>query len=304
MEPHRKKPEWLKIQPGGGQAYRKVARSIHHRQLHTVCEEALCPNKGECFNQGTATFMILGKCCTRACRFCNVQSARQGEPLDENEPAQLARAVGELELDYVVITSVDRDDLADLGAAHFARTVRAIKAANPQVIVEVLVPDFQGQKALIETVLAAEPEVFGHNIETVARLTSSVRDPRASYQVSLEVLATAKSLSPQTYTKSSLLLGLGETPAEIIQALTDLRAAAVDIVTLGQYLRPSRRHLAVTEYVTPAMFEEYAAAGKAMGFLYVASGPLVRSSYRSGEFFIRHVLAQKAPGRERGGHEY
>lgn len=289
-----RKPGWLKVLPPGGAGFAHVRTILRKNKLHTVCEEARCPNVHECWGGGTATFMLLGATCTRSCRFCAVRSAKQGEPVDPQEPENVARAVRELGLRYVVLTSVTRDDLPDGGAAHFAATIEAIERARLGAFVEALIPDFQGDPRALERVVAAEPAVIGHNLETVARLTPGVRDRRASYERSLHVLRTIKQLNPKIYTKSSLMLGLGEAEEEVLQAMRDLRAAGVDILTLGQYLRPTRWHLPVQEYITPERFARYRELGEELGFLYVASGPLVRSSYRAGEFFIENLKEAKA----------
>jgi lipoic acid synthetase len=285
-----RKPEWLKVRPPGGANFSHLKSLLHGLDLHTVCEEAHCPNVGECWGGGTATIMLLGDTCTRGCRFCAVTSGNPRGMVDPLEPEKVARAVAELDLSYVVLTSVDRDDLPDGGAAHFAETVRAIKAADPKILVETLVPDFQGDPEAIRTVLGGGQEVFDHNVETVRRLQAVARDRRANYEQSLFVLRHAKSVRPDVYTKSSIMLGLGETEDEVLETLQDLRGAGVDIVTLGQYLRPSAWHLAVSQYVAPETFDAYRRQAEAMGFLYVAAGPLVRSSYRAGEFFLESVL--------------
>ena len=285
-----RKPEWLKVHLPGGGEFAHLRAVLKRYNLHTVCEEARCPNLGECWGGGTATFMLLGATCTRSCRFCAVNSDKRGEAVDPEEPERVARAVRELGLSYVVLTSVTRDDLPDHGAHHFAATIRAIKRVQPRALVEALIPDFQGSIGALEEVVAAGPTVVGHNLETVVRLTPEVRDRRASYQGSLEVLHLVKELEPKIYTKSSLMLGLGEREDEVLQAMRDLRAAGVDILTLGQYLRPTRRHLPVQEYVTPEQFERYRELGKELGFLSIASGPLVRSSYRAGEFFLSEIV--------------
>jgi len=261
--------------------------------LHTVCEEAHCPNVAECWGGGTATIMLLGATCTRGCRFCAVSSGNPHGAVDAFEPIKVAQAVADMGLTYVVLTSVDRDDLPDGGASHFAQTVRAIKATDPTILVETLVPDFRGDPEAIRTVLGGGQEVFDHNVETVRRLQAAVRDPRANYEQSLFVLRHAKEVRSDVYTKSSIMLGLGETRDEVLGTLRDLRAADVDIVTLGQYLRPSAWHLAVNEYVSPESFEWYRRQAEDLGFLYVASGPLVRSSYRAGEFFLESMLRQR-----------
>lgn len=282
------KPDWLRIRPGKNK-FSDITRTIHRLGLVTVCEEAHCPNQSECWSKGTATFMVLGDTCTRGCRFCSVKTGFKGQPIDSEEPFKLAKAIKAFGLDYVVITSVDRDDLFDQGASHFAECIAAAKKENSGLLVEVLTPDFRGKKECIQTVLSAGPEVFGHNIETVKRLQKSVRDNRANYEQSLGVLKTVKELSENTLTKSSLMLGLGETEEEIFQTLDDLREVGVDVVTFGQYLRPTLLHLGVQEYVRPEVFEIYRRKALDKGFLYCASGPLVRSSYKAGEYFIRNT---------------
>jgi lipoic acid synthetase len=258
-----------------------------------VCEEAQCPNIGECWGGGTATFMVMGGTCTRGCRFCAVDTSRRPAPLDPAEPANVADAIAEMELDYVVVTSVNRDDLDDQGAGHFAACIRAIRARSPKTLVEVLVPDFRGREDLLQLVLDAGPEVLAHNVETVPRLQGPVRDPRANWDQSIAILRAAKGDGGQL-TKTSIQLGHGETIDEVVEAMSLVRDAGVDFLTLGQYLRPSMNHLAVREFVTPQVFAELEATGKNMGFSYVASGPLVRSSYKAGEFFIRdHIRARR-----------
>jgi len=288
-----RKPEWLKVRPPAGENYTHLKTLLRGLDLHTVCEEAHCPNVGECWGGGTATIMLLGDTCTRGCRFCAVTSGNPHGAVDVFEPIKVAHAVADLGLTYVVLTSGDRDDLPDGGAAHFAQTVRAIKAMDTTILVETLVPDFRGDSAAIRTVLGGGQEVFDHNVETVRRLQGSVRDPRANYEQSLFVLRHAKEVRPDVYTKSSIMLGLGETRDEVLETLRDLRAADVDIVTLGQYLRPSAWHLAVNEYVSPESFDGYRREAEDMGFLYVASGPLVRSSYRAGEYFLESMLRRR-----------
>lgn len=283
------KPDWLRIRPGKDR-FSDVTRTVHGLGLVTVCEEAHCPNQSECWSGGTATFMVLGDTCTRGCRFCSVKKSFQGQKVDEEEPGKLAQAIRAFGLRYVVITSVDRDDLPDQGAGHFAECILEAKRANPGLLVEVLTPDFRGNRECIETILSAGPDVFAHNIETVARLQKNVRDPRAGYGQSLQVLKTAKAISGDTVTKSSLMLGLGETEREVLGTLDDLREATCDVVTFGQYLRPSPRHLPVLEYVHPERFEAYRQKALEKGFRYCASGPLVRSSYRAGEYFMENRL--------------
>lgn len=276
-----RKPDWLKTRLAGGAEFARVNARVAGLGLHTVCTQARCPNLGECWNAGTATFLILGDTCTRHCRFCSVSTGNPRGAVDESEPARVAEAVEQLGLKYAVITSVDRDDLADLGSGIFASTVRAVKARG--VAVEVLTPDFGGREKLIGAVVAAGPDVFAHNIETVERLSPSVRDPRASYRRSLEVLSTVKRLAPEMTVKSGLMLGLGETEAEVLAALADLRAASCDVVTIGQYLQPDRRCLPVARYVSPGEFERWQTRATEMGFARAFSGPLVRSSYRAAE---------------------
>jgi lipoyl synthase len=279
--PGARKPPWLKARAPTGAGFASVRALVREHRLATVCEEAKCPNIGECWNAGTATLMLMGAVCTRACRFCSVDTGNPHGWLDAGEPESAARTVELLGLGYVVLTSVDRDDLPDGGAAHYAACVRAIKARNPQTAVEALTPDFQGVLRDVETVVDSGIEVFAQNIETVRRLTHPVRDPRAGYDQTLAVLAHAKRHRPEVLTKSSLMLGLGETDAEIAATLADLRNARVDIVTLGQYLRPTANHLPVERYVTPQEFDRYRQQALSLGFLECVSGPLVRSSYRA-----------------------
>jgi len=276
-----RKPQWLRAQLPVGQRYDAVRSVVHDHRLSTVCEEAKCPNIGECWNAGTATLMLMGAVCTRACRFCAVDTGNPRGWLDADEPRNTARTVQLMRLRYVVLTSVNRDDLADGGAAHFAACVREIKSLNPDTAVEALTPDFQGVMADVETVVDSGLEVFAQNVETVRRLTHPVRDPRATYEQTLAVLSHAKQHRPDVLTKTSLMLGLGETDDEILEAMDDLRAAHVDILTLGQYLQPTVNHLAIERWVTPEQFEQYRQWGLAKGFRECVSGPLVRSSYRA-----------------------
>ena len=285
-----RKPPWLRVRLGGGARYEAVRRTVREHRLATVCEESHCPNIGECWNNGTATIMLMGDVCTRACRFCAVDTGNPRGWLDPGEPDHAAQSVALMGLRYVVLTSVDRDDLADGGAAHYAACVRAIKVRNPGTAVEALTPDFAGDHAAVETVVDSGIEVFAQNLETVERLTHVVRDPRAGYQRTLEVLAHASKHRPDVLTKSSLMLGLGETEAEVERAMADLRAHGVDILTLGQYLRPTVNHLPVVRWVPPADFERYRAMGLELGFLEVAAGPLVRSSYRADRILERNNL--------------
>ncbi|MER3537712.1 MAG: lipoyl synthase [Thermus sp.] len=282
----RNKPAWIKAPLPTGAAYQRLKGLVKELGLHTVCQEALCPNIGECWAHGTMTLMLLGGICTRACKFCAVDTGNPRGYLDPEEPEKVAEAVAAMGVRYVVLTSVDRDDLPDGGAAHFAATIRAIKRRAPGVLVEALTPDFQGDLKAVETVLEAGLEVFAHNLETVRRLTPRVRDPRAGYDQSLKVLAHAKRYRPEVLTKSSLMLGLGEEEEEIREAMRDLRAVGVDILTLGQYLRPTPAHLPVERYVTPEEFKKYEAWGYEAGFREVFSGPLVRSSYRADRVFL------------------
>jgi len=276
-----RKPSWLRARVPGGGKFEAVRNNVRANKLATVCEESKCPNIGECWTAGTATIMVMGAVCTRACRFCSVDTGNPNGWLDAEEPANTARSVELMDLKYIVITSVDRDDLADGGASHYAECVRAIKTLRPQTAVEALTPDFDGRKDLIEIVVASGLEVFAQNVETVKRLTHPVRDIRAGYEQTLGVLAHAKSYRPDVLTKTSLMLGLGETDDEILTTMDDLRAANVDILTMGQYLRPTPNHLNVERYVTPDQFDMYRQWGLERGFLEVVSGPLVRSSYRA-----------------------
>ncbi len=275
------KPQWLRVRARGGATFEKVQHIVHEHQLATVCEEAKCPNRSECWSAGTATIMLMGDVCTRACRFCSVDTGNPKQWLDPKEPDNAARSVRLMGLQYVVLTSVNRDDLDDGGAAHYAACVQRVRAVNPGTAVEVLTPDFLGDWRAVETVVDSGIAVFAQNIETVERLTYPVRDPRAGYQQTLQVLAHAKAHRPDVLTKSSLMLGLGETDREIRQCLQDLRAAQVDIVTLGQYLQPTIHHHPIDRYVTPQEFEIYRQWGLEIGFSEVVSGVLVRSSYRA-----------------------
>ncbi len=292
------KPEWLTVSSPRGRSYEDLKGLFNRLNLHTVCEEAHCPNVGECWGGGTATLMLMGDVCSRACRFCMVTPGRPNGALDGYEPENVAFALSQMGLTYVVLTSVDRDDLPDGGASHFAKTIRLVKEKNPGMLVEVLIPDFQGELADLKQVVDARPDVIAHNIETTMALTSKVRDPRANYWQSLSVLRNVKKLDPTIFTKSSIMVGLGETEEEVGQAMAHLRRAGVDFLTVGQYLRPSSRHLKVVEYVRPSQFASYRAMGERMGFLYVASGPLVRSSYRAGEFFVRTAIEEAAGRRQ------
>jgi lipoyl synthase len=285
------KPEWLKVRMAGGGRFEQVRRTLRELKLHTVCEEASCPNVGECWGGGTATVMLMGDVCTRGCRFCDVNSGTPA-PLDPLEPRHLAEAVGRLGLDYLVVTSVNRDELPDGGASHFAQAIVELRRAAPETLVEVLTPDFQGSREALQMIADAGPTVAAHNVETVERLTPRVRDRRAGYRQSLEVLDFYKRAGMRT--KSSIMLGLGETRDEVVQAMRDLRSAGCDILTLGQYLRPSDKHLPVAEFVRPEVFADLEQDGLRLGFRFVAAGPLVRSSYKAGEFFIQRWVESGA----------
>jgi lipoyl synthase len=292
-----RKPPWLRVRIGGGTGYDAVRRTVREHRLSTVCEESHCPNIGECWSNGTATIMLMGSVCTRACRFCSVDTGNPRGWLDAGEPANAARSVQLMNLRYVVLTSVDRDDLADGGAAHYASCVHAIKALNPETAVEALTPDFRGSDAAVATVVNSGLEVFAQNIETVRRLTHHVRDPRAGYEQTLHVLAHAKRLRSEVLTKTSLLTGIGETDDEILETMDDLRAHDVDVLTLGQYLRPTLNHLPVERWVHPDTFAQYREWGLARGFIEVASGPLVRSSYRADRILEKNNLGLEVGGR-------
>ncbi|KAL9243589.1 hypothetical protein vseg_017459 [Gypsophila vaccaria] len=290
------KPKWMKESIPGGEKYTKIKKKLRELKLHTVCEEAKCPNLGECWSGGdtgtaTATIMILGDTCTRGCRFCNVKTSRTPPPPDPDEPKNVAEAIASWGLDYVVITSVDRDDLPDQGSGHFAETVQTLKALKPSTLIEALVPDFRGDAACVEKVSVSGLDVFAHNIETVEELQSVVRDRRANFKQSIDVLKLAKEYAPAgTLTKTSIMLGCGETPDQVVSTMEKVRAAGVDVMTFGQYMRPTKRHMPVSEYITPEAFEKYRVLGMEMGFRYVASGPMVRSSYKAGEFYIKSMI--------------
>jgi lipoic acid synthetase len=287
------KPDWLKIRPPSGENYAKIKMLKDGLELHTVCEEAHCPNIYECWGGGTATFMLMGDVCTRHCRFCAVSSGRPSGYLDPFEPLNVAYAIRQMGLKYVVVTSVDRDDLPDGGSSHFAACVTQIRKFNPNIRIEVLIPDFRGDASAIQKIVDSKPDVIAHNVETVRRLSPIVRDPRASFDQSLKVLAYIKASDPSIYSKSSIMLGLGETKKEVVSTMKELLGVGVDFLTIGQYLQPSRGHAQVREYVHPKIFDEYREIGEELGFKYIASGPLVRSSYRAGEFFVEKVLAGK-----------
>ena len=279
--PNTRKPNWIRVKATFDPRYNAVKQQVKEKRLNTVCEEGMCPNISECWSNGTATFMLMGSVCTRACKFCSVDTGNPKGWLDHEEPKNTARAVSVMGLKYVVLTSVNRDDLADGGAEHYAQTVKAIKASNPNTAVEALTPDFKGIYSSIETIVSSGIEVFAQNMETIERLTHPVRDIRAGYQQTLEVLAESKRINPNVLTKTSLILGLGETDDEIEKTMDDLIANNVDILTLGQYLRPTLNHLPIEKWVTPEEFNYYRDLGLRKGFLEVVSGPMVRSSYRA-----------------------
>jgi lipoyl synthase len=287
-----RKPDWLKVRLPRGDNYEHLKKLTKELKLATVCEEARCPNIGECWSGGTATVMLMGEVCTRACRFCHVKVGAP-PPLDPHEPESLARAVKDLQLEYIVVTSVNRDDRPDGGASHFAAAITALKRESPHTTVEVLIPDFQGVESSLAVVAEARPHVVAHNVETVERLTPAVRDRRASYRQSLDVLRYLKQRPERLYTKTSLMLGLGETEDELRQSFEDLRAAGLDVLTLGQYLQPSQYHLRVERFVPPDEFERLKVVAEGFGFLYVAAGPLVRSSYRAAEFFLKGLMERE-----------
>lgn len=288
-----RKPDWLKVKAPTGENYQRIKGMLGELKLATVCQEARCPNMGECWGGGTATFMLMGEVCTRGCKFCNIKTGNPQGVIDPLEPEKVAYSIAQMNLEYVVITSVDRDDLPDQGSGHFARTVRTIKKLDPELIVEILTPDFRGEDELIKSLVDAKPDVFAHNLETVERLQKYVRDPRATYQQSLHVLDLVKKHDPTRFTKTSLMLGLGETDSEILQTLHDLRKIDCDVVTFGQYLQPTEKHLKVESFVTPEKFAQWQKVAEDLGFLYVASGALVRSSYRAGEFFMKAMIEKR-----------
>jgi len=299
-----RKPAWLKVPLPGGEGYSRLKSLTKELSLHTVCEEARCPNIGECWKgeQATMTIMVLGDECTRRCRFCAVKTVLSASPPDPDEPDHVGRAVAGLDLGYVVLTSVDRDDLPDGGAGHYARCIESVRSQSPRTVVETLIPDYVG--ASLELLMNSAPDVLGHNVEVVPRLQRRIRDPRCSYERSLQVLTEAKELSPSAFTKSSLMAGLGETHDELLESMRLLSDAKVDFLTIGQYLRPSQNHAPVKEYVTPERFEELRVAGLEMGFAFVASGPLVRSSYKAGEFFAARLVRERravAAGNNKNG---
>jgi lipoic acid synthetase len=283
-------PEWLTIRLPRPDTIKEVESMMRAKSLHTVCESARCPNMPECWSKKTATFMILGDTCTRACGFCAIKVGK-GLTVDAEEPTNVAEVASTLGLKHVVVTSVARDDLPDEGSGQFAETIRSIHAQNPHTIVEVLTPDFKGKRWCIQNVTDAEPEIYNHNIETIERLHTIVR-PQAKFSRTMSVLRIVKELNPKIYTKSGLMLGLGETKDEVVQTLRDLRAIGVDAVTIGQYLRPTMRHLPVAEYVHPDVFKEYEAIGEEIGFVFVASGPFIRSSYNAIDF-SKKVMSER-----------
>ena len=289
------KPPWLKVRAPGGARYNELVATFRSLDLHTVCEEARCPNVGECWSEGTATVMLLGDTCTRGCRFCAVTTGQPRGAVDVREPEHVARALSRMPLQYVVMTMVDRDDLLDGGADHVAKTVRRLKELRPEMLVETLVGDFGGHLTAVDVTVDARPDVWAHNIEVVRRLQRTIRDVRCSYEQSLEVLRRAKERAPDVITKSSIMVGIGECDEEVVETMRDLRSVGVDIVTIGQYLRPTPKHAPVDRYVTPGRFDAFARDGKALGFAFVASGPLVRSSYKAAEVFVRSVLKPGDP---------
>ena len=286
--PIERKPTWLRVKSQNSSKYRELKSIVSDKKLHTVCEEAMCPNIQECWSHGTATFMLLGSVCTRACKFCAVDTGNPKGSLDKDEPIKVANSIAHMNLKYAVLTSVNRDDLADGGAEHFSHTIKAIKEKAPEVIVEALVPDFLGNKQSIQILLNSKLEVFAQNLETVSRLTKRVRDPRAGYDQTLEVLSYAKQHSPSVITKTSLMFGLGETEEEILKTFDDIKGTGVDVLTLGQYMRPTVNHLPVEKWYTPEEFEYFKDLAIEIGFLEVASGPMVRSSYRADR--IAHLV--------------
>jgi lipoic acid synthetase len=293
--PLQRKPDWIRVKAPNGAGYARTRDIVRAHNLHTVCEEAGCPNIGECWDKAHATFMIMGDTCTRACAFCNVKTGLPGA-LDAHEPESVARAVEKLALTHVVVTSVDRDDLDDGGAAHFVATVKAIRAHSPKTTIEILTPDFLRKEGAVETVMAEPPDVYNHNLETVPRLYLTVR-PGARYFASLRLLARVKDINRHAFTKSGLMVGLGESREEIMQVMDDLRAADVDFLTIGQYLQPSRKHAAVERFWAPDEFKALEAIARAKGFLMVSASPLTRSSYHAGDDFARLRAARAASAR-------
>ncbi len=292
-----KKPKWLKVRPPGDheqeREFRRLKDTLKPLGLSTVCEEARCPNIGECWGGGTATIMLMGDTCTRGCRFCSIKTSKAPPPLDMDEPVKVANAIAQWGLKYIVFTSVDRDDIDDGGASHIAKTVRELKMRSPDLLVEVLSPDFRGDESHVDEVVTSGLDVFAHNVETVRRLQGVVRDRRAGYEQSLRVLERSREIRPDVLTKTSLMLGVGESEAEIRQTMQDCIDVGVEAITLGQYLRPTKQHLKVEQWVTPEEFDAWKVEGEKMGFSYVASGPLVRSSYRAGEFFLEALIRER-----------
>jgi lipoic acid synthetase len=289
-----RKPDWIRVKAPVSKGFEETRAIVRAKKLHTVCEEAACPNIGECWSKKHATMMIMGDTCTRACSFCNVKTGMPAA-LDADEPANVATAVAEMGLDHVVITSVDRDDLVDGGAAHFAAVVRAIRARNPKTTIEILTPDFLRKDGAAEIVIESRPDVFNHNLETVPRLYLSIR-PGARYYHSLRLLERVKERDPSMFTKSGVMVGLGETREEVMQVMDDMRSAGVDFITIGQYLQPTRKHAAVDRFVSPDEFASYESLARAKGFLMVAASPLTRSSHHAGEDFARLKAARAARG--------
>lgn len=283
-------PEWLSIRPASTEKYGEIKAEIASQNLHTVCVEAHCPNITECWSGGTATFMVLGDLCTRGCRFCAVGKSAKGLTVDKMEPRKLAGVIKKWGLEYVVITSVCRDDLEDQGASHFAECITEIKKESPKTLVEVLIPDFKEDTRCLNAIADARPDVIGHNLETVRRLTQNVRDRRADYDQSLRVLAYFKDVYSSIYTKSAIMLGMGETEEEVMQAIDDLRSVGVDFLAMGQYLSPGKHNIDVKEYIRPETFSRFRQKALEKGFKYVAAGPFVRSSYKAGEFFIGSMI--------------
>ncbi|XP_075423914.1 lipoyl synthase, mitochondrial [Ascaphus truei] len=291
-------PPWLKTEIPMGKNYNKLKNTLRNLNLHTVCEEARCPNIGECWGGGeygtaTATIMLMGDTCTRGCRFCSVKTAKNPPALDPNEPYNTSKAIAEWGLDYVVLTSVDRDDISDGGAEHFAKTVSLLKERNSKILIECLTPDFRGDLKAVETVARSGLDVYAHNVETVSALQRQVRDPRANFEQSVRVLKHAKHSQPDIISKTSIMLGLGETDEQVYSTMAALREADVDCLTLGQYMQPTKRHLKVEQYITPEKFKHWEKEGNELGFLYTASGPLVRSSYKAGEFFLKNLVEKR-----------
>ncbi|HIK01649.1 TPA: lipoyl synthase [archaeon] len=299
MADYKKKPDWFKIKLPTSTRFSKTQDIVKSSGVATVCEEASCPNISECWTQGTATFMIMGDTCTRACRFCNVKTGIPKMPPDSKEPENLAEAIKGFGVEYVVITSVNRDELPDGGSGHFAKCIKAIQEKCPSTLVEVLTPDFFANEKQIRNVVEAKPDVYAHNIEVVKELQREIRDPRASYANSLETLRTVKRIDKKMPTKSSIMVGVGETQEQVLQAMGDLRDAGVSFLTVGQYLRPTENHYPVNEFIHPDVFKFYEEEGTNLGFDYVASGPLVRSSYKAGEYYIKNMLDGRN-GKEEG----